>query len=126
MSRRGFDLLIGSVILLLLALKAPVVLACGLAYAGWVVHRSPGEVSVEAAARAAMIGGFVGRMLLGVLLFAGVPLLAGAGSLEFTRDFLLHDANATSLGLFVMGVAALFQSFFLGLGVRLLAPGLPR
>lgn len=126
MSRRGFDLLMGSVIVLLLALKAPVVLACGLGYAGWTVHRSPGEVSVEAGARAAMLGGFVGRLLLGLLLFAGVPLLAGSGSLEFTRDFLLNDANATSLGVFVMGLAALFQSFFLGLAIRLIGPGLPR
>jgi hypothetical protein len=126
MSRRGFDLLIGGVILLVLALKAPLVLACGLAYAWWMVHRSPGEISVEATARAAMIGGFAGRLLFGLLFFAVVPLIAGGGSLEFTRDFLHEDANSTSLGWFLMGLSALVQSFFLGLSIRLMGPCLPR
>jgi hypothetical protein len=65
-------------------------------------------------------------MLLGVLVFALVPLLAGAGSLEFTRDFILGDANRTSLSLFSVGLSALFQSFFLGLSIRLIGPWLPR
>jgi len=81
---------------------------------------------VEAAARAAMIGGFVGFMLLGVLMFFLVPLLAAAGSLQFTRDFLLGDANRTSASLFSVGVSALLQSFFLGLSIRLIGPWLPR
>ena len=126
MSRRGFELLIGAVILLLLSLKAPSVLACGIAYAWWMVHRSSGEVRVEAAARAAMIGGFAGRMLLGVLMLVLVPLLAGAGSMEFTRDFILGDAKRTSENLFSIGVSALVQSFFLGLSIRLIGPWLPR
>lgn len=126
MSRRGFELLVGAVILLVLALKAQLVLACGLAYCWWMVHRSPGEVRVEAAARAAMIGGFAGRMLLGALMFVLVPLLAGAGSLEFTREFILGDANRTSESLLAVGVSALVQSFFLGLSIRLMGPWLPR
>jgi hypothetical protein len=81
MSRRGFELLIGGVIVLILALKAPLVLSCGLAYTWWMVHRSQGEVRVEAAGRAAMIW---------------------------------------------VGFAALFQSFLLGLSIRLIGPWLPR
>ena len=126
MSRRGFQLLVGAVILLVLALKAPFVLACGLGHAWWMLHRTSGDVQVEAAARAAMIGGFVGFMLLGVLMFFLVPLLAAAGSLQFTRDFLLGDANRTSASLFSVGVSALLQSFFLGLSIRLIGPWLPR
>jgi hypothetical protein len=122
MSRRGFELLVGAVILLVLTVKAPLVLACGLACAWWMVHRSPGEIRVDAAARAAMIGGFGGRMLLSVLLFVLVPLLAGAGSLEL----ILGDAERTSESLFAVGVSALLQSFFLGLAIRLVGPWLPR
>jgi hypothetical protein len=126
MSRRGFELLIGGVILLVLALKAPLVLSCGLAYVWWVVHRAQGDVRVDAAARAALIGGFAGSMLLGVLFFVLVPLLAGTGSLELTRDFILDDASRTSLGLFWVGMSALFQSFLLGVSIRLIGPWLPR
>jgi len=126
MSRRGFELLVGAVILLVLILKAPLLVACGLACAWWIVHRSPGEVRVEAASRAAVIGGFAGRMLLGVLMLVLVPLLAGAGSLEFTRDFILGDANRTSESLVSVGASALVQSFFLGLSIRLVGPWLPR
>ncbi|MEY2933750.1 MAG: hypothetical protein RL033_4499 [Pseudomonadota bacterium] len=125
MSRRGFELLAGSVVLLLLALHAPVVVTCGLACAAWMMRRSAGELSVEAGARAAMLGGFVGPLLLGLLLLTGVPSLVGA-SLAFTRDFLLNDAGRTSLGLFLTGLAALLQSFFLGLSIRLIGPSLPR
>lgn len=112
--------------LLVLALKAPVVVAFGLTYTWWSVRRSGGEMAVEAAARAAMIGGFAGRLLVGVFLVTVLPLVVSAGGLEFTRDFLLHDANRTALSLFSMGLVALLQSFVLGLSMRLIGPWLPR
>lgn len=127
MSRRGVSLLIGGIILLLLVRDAGTVVVCGLAYTAWVVHRSSSEtITADDAVRAAMIGGFFGRVLIGLLVLVGLPLFASGGSPGFVGNFLLYDAAQASSGFWRLGALALFHSCLLALAVRLISPSLPR
>jgi hypothetical protein len=124
MSRRAIELLVGAVIVLLLALKAIDVLCFGLGYAWWRVRRATGEPSVNDAARAAMLGGVLGRLLVavGVLAFS-----APFTDFALPRFLLSPDAAAfTAVGILVLGTMSIVQAFLLGVAVRLIAPSLPR
>lgn len=123
MSRRMIELLVGAVIVLLLALKAVDVLCFGLAYAWWMVRRARAAPSVNDAARAAMLGGVLGRLLVVVgALAMTVPLTDFA----FPRFLLYQDvATFTAVGILMFGTLTIVEAFLLGVAVRLIGPSLP-
>jgi hypothetical protein len=124
MSRRSIELLVGAVIVLLLALKAIDVLCFGLGYAWWAVRRARGEPTVNDAARAAMLGGVLGRLLLVV---GAIAFSAPLTDFALPRFLLSRDAAAiTAVGILMLGAVSIVQAFLLGVAVRLIAPSLPR
>ncbi len=124
MSRRSIELLVGAVIVLLLALKAIDVLCFGLGYAWWTVRRATGEPTVNDAARAAMLGGVLGRL---VVVVGAIAVSAPLADFGFFRFLLSQDGAAlTALGILVLGAVSIVQAFLLGVAVRLIAPSLPR
>src|SRR5688572_7805641 len=123
MSRRMIELLVGAVIVLLLALNAVDVLCFGLAYAWWTVRRASVEPTLNDTARAAMLGGALGRLLVVVgALVVSAPLT----SFALPRFMLDQDVAAfTAVGILLLGTMTIVQAFLLGVAVRLIAPSLP-
>jgi hypothetical protein len=122
-SRRAIGLLVGAVIVLMLALKAVDVLCFGLGYTWWMVRRASVEPSVGDAARAAMLGGVVGRLSIAV---GAIAFSVPWADFAVPRFLLSQDGAAfTAIGILLFGTLSIVQAFLLGVAVRLIAPSLP-
>ena len=125
MTRRSLDVLIGGIIVVALALKAPDILVGGLGYAWWMLRRSAGEARVQDVARAAMLGGVLARGLILLVTFAILPTSThGWGWLEFL--LIAATSMMTPFVILTLGTVSLVEAFLLGVSVRLLGPLLPR
>jgi hypothetical protein len=123
-SRRAIGVLVGAVIVLMLALKAVDVLCFGLASTWWMVRHASVEPSVSDAARVAMLGGVVGRLLIvaGALVFSAPWTEFALPRFLFSQD----GAVFTAVSILMFGTLSIVQAFLLGVAVRLIAPSLPR
>lgn len=126
MTRHGLGVLLGGSILLVLALKAPDVLLCGLGHAWWTARAAPAHVEVGTAARAAMLGGVAVRLLIAALVFAAIPMFGGSSVLDFAATLLRDGSRTAGLGILALGTLSLIEAFFLGVAVRLIGPSLAR
>ena len=125
MSKRSLEVVIGGLIFVALALKAPDILVGGLGCAWWTLHRSGGEARVQDVARAAMLGGVIARGLIFLAVFALLPLTThGLGWLQFLQIGAV--STMTAFVILALGTLSLVEAFLLGVSVRLLGPWLPR
>jgi hypothetical protein len=124
MSRSNIELLLGVALLAVLAIKAALVVFCGLLCL-WLVSRRHRELPAEGAARAALAGGFLGPFSL-LAIGAAVLVAFNGGNLKPLAQMALVDPTMTSLGVFVFGLTLLVQAVLLALAVLMLARSLPR
>jgi len=127
--RADFDALVGVGLLMVLAPRDWAVVVCGLLWLVRAERRAEGSLTLESAARAAMLGGFAGRMALIVVPVALTFLVTGwpvTPPPTLLLGELPHggDLQELSLNVFGRGLLILARSFLLGFSVRCVLPRL--
>lgn len=132
MPRINFELLVGAALFVSVACSGPWVVIAGMAWAWHTQGIALGDVTREGVRRAVFRGGFVGGLLVNVVIqgIAGLSVwsaVSGFENLDDSGDRLLFRLLVPVAAPFAIGlVGVVARAWLIGLSVRLLWPWLAR